>query len=197
MNLLTVQMNPVLYIAIIVAVLTSHLNGFKTVDLCKLKKDRCRGAYDSNTHKYSETCQRQKCKNDFPYQCTFNYCSKTEADCDLKFKVIYHKSQFVDLKITGIKECWMMKKDSINRQEICLNGKNCQFKSSIGLIDMRCQCPIKYSFECGQDYCTIDSETCDALNTLKSETKFEFNQCMNSNKIFIQKKFLFHFKKIY
>ena len=177
----------------ILAVFTTHSNGFQSVNFCKLKRDRCKGAYDSLTHKYTEICQRPICKNDFPYHCTFNYCTKKEADCDLKFKVDFHKGQFVNKKITEIKECWTMKKNSIKKEEFCLNGKSCKFKSSFGMVDVRCHCPAKYSYECSEGYCTVDSETCEVLNSYKFESKVDFNQCMNGNKIFYQEKFLLNF----
>ena len=182
-----------LYISLILAAFTTHSNGFQSVNFCKLKRDRCKGTYDSRTHKYTEICQRPMCKNDFPYHCVFNYCTKKEADCDLKFKVAFHKGQLVNKKITEIKECWAMKKKSINKEEFCLNGKSCQFKSSFGLVDMRCHCPVEYSYECGKEYCTVDSVTCEVLSSYKIESKIELNQCMNGNKIFYQGKFLLNF----
>ena len=145
-----------IYIFIIVSFVESTI--LKNDDLCYPKEEKELKCYD----KYSFVC------GDF-------LCAKNQYICHLLslFSGLQgeHRKNYESF-MTKIKKCPEPPKYKWNKNDVCLNTKNCVkpsihrlWSTKIKLVE--CECIGKFSFKCNSDYCGLDKKACDGLNKKK------------------------------
>ena len=188
--------------SLIILSLTFHFSiGIKSTDFCVLKQKECKGYYNENQI-YKIECNSIKCHGAFRYDCVSNICTNKVTECS-KYKkmntyfnilntirsidtILYAKNLNQTIKIKtfnhNIKDC-NNKIYKFQKNDFCINGKNCLVKRKIGNIfsfnyvygktifrGTECHYPNEQSFKCGK-LCTIDSNACNYVLQIKEKYK--------------------------
>jgi hypothetical protein len=113
--------------------------------------------------------------NNYSFACGDFICTKNQYICHVLslFSGLQgeHRKNYESFMIK-IKNCPEPPKYKWNKNNVCLNTKNCVkpsihrlWSTKIKLVE--CECIGKHSFKCNSDYCGTDKQACDGLNRKK------------------------------
>ena len=146
------------------------------------------------------SCPTQKCPEQYPFNSEIGLCSIDKSTYEkfstwsflvrqLKAKDLIQRNLDPFLKFTNrIKECdWFLK---FNAENACYKNQICQAESKPLVKDMfflklnHCACKNKYSYECGNSYCTSNHDSCVSLiiNENNSKLMAKIEKCKNIKK---------------
>ena len=200
------------YFLVISLLIYEPIQALHIKDFCCVYDKECKGTYDSNSN-YHQKCELAKCRGKLGFQCTQEVCSVDKITCEnftnvtnligsIK-KLIQFQNELRELanfkqnipKCVAISYNWHL-------SDVCKNGLNCtqmqeiQMRSgNINLLKKTaCQCKGKYSFQCGEIYCTIHKKSCDEILSKRnkvSRSLLKAKNCGNDNLLFVKKVSLF------
>lgn len=145
----------------------------------------------------SDLCKSYfKCNGEkYKYQCSKSLCALNEETCNDyndMLKIHFFHTSYGLLKIlANIHECEPKSNKILNKIDYCIRNKNCFKKQTIWSLGFKvikqrvdCKCEGKYSFKCGNEYCSFSSQYCDFLNLkIKYQKKFNKTDAQNCVKI--------------
>ena len=131
--------------------------------------------------KFNDLCypkeeKELKCHGNYSFVCGDFICTKSQYTCHLLslFSGLKgeHRKNY-ELFMNKIKDCPELPKYKWNKNDVCLNTKNCKthhYPNSpfhvlwiVSLKLIECKCNQKYSYVCNKDYCALDKRACDNL----------------------------------
>ena len=121
---------------------------------------------------YPKAEKELKCYGNYSFFCGDFICTKNQYICHVLslFSGLRgeHRKNYESF-MTKIKNCPEPPKYKWNKNDVCLNTKNCVkpsihrlWSAKIRLVD--CKCIGKHSFKCNSDYCGLDKRACDGVN---------------------------------
>ena len=174
-------------------------NPISNYDICIRVQNQCKGFYDF-VHKYEIKCEKNACEGKLNYKCNSDYCSLNKFTCDYISKLIFlfrsiknlHDSKMFEENfkkysnfINGIKNC-SVDVYSLQSDDICIIGDGCysvtefSFKFFAKVTKpIKCPCPVKQTFHCGEKFCAIHSDACKVFNQTGSSSNIK--NCGNNN----------------
>jgi len=188
-------MNIFSYILAIIIFVTDNLScndlSSSSSQYCVVSEKRCENKFDSTTQKYKMICDELKCNGtSLSYQCSIDHCALNKSYCDEK-ETQENSNEINDLKkmfkmsIRVIKKCSNIStKWHVN--DVCINGKECFIKKVVPMRSRTnkkitkkivCTCTGKHSYQCTNDFCTLNSHTCIHFS-LKT---YSLNEAYNMN----------------
>lgn len=177
-------------IILLILVFSTTINSMIKNACFQNEKKVCTGVYDSTNLKYTENCNKLKCKAPLAFDCK-DYCTNTILKCKGIILLKAYKSY------NGTFQNCSVSRPKLN--DFCLNGKNCLLLATYNGLNktstIDCKCPNDKSFICGE-YCAKNSMICNAINI--SEAKiYHPESCDNHQSIYYLKrittKFLIRF----
>ena len=150
-------------------------------EFCKLSGHICTGKYE-RLFMYSKSCESKRCVAPFIKECPGGYCSKHNDDCHL----------LSPDSLDSIRNC--KQSYHFHPKDVCVNEMGCLMINPLNknnqLVNIRCRCPKSHSFECGLNFCSVNSMVCNALvnHSFKLVAK---QTCLNGNKLFGMKSIFF------
>jgi hypothetical protein len=185
-------------IIFLIYLLVAHTIAIRPSDLCKNVQLECKGVYKTNL-RYALNCGMTKCEDrNHKYKCNQMYCSVDMKTCEEYKNKIRSAASMLKLtqpneKLTlfnqKIKDC-NVKEYKLNKQDVCKIGKNCilvekgkknsKVYSLYSIKDITCPCKGKHSYQCGNEYCTVNNIVCDKL--MSNQTmKIKYKDCFNGD----------------
>ena len=175
--------------------------------MCIREQNRCEGFYDT-AYKYNIKCEKKACEGKLNYECGSDYCALNQYLCETVSNVIYmlrsHRGMLLPRKevkkytnfIEKISYC-AVTEYSLQSDDVCINDDGCHSVSvfSFGSIGAKvtkpinCPCPAKHTFQCGEKFCVVHSDACEAFN--KTGSSFNIKNCGNGNQLLKKKLFFF------
>lgn len=185
------------FIIIITSLLIKLITSLNHTDFCYSLDKECVGHYSAK-NVYQRECIT-KCPKNYAYKCDDEFCAVNKDKC-IKYKK-RSNSLFGYFRINfraNVKKCHI---DSfrLKPNDFCLNNnKNCLenlyvwTSKSIKIKKLNVNCPClngNNSFVCGQDFCTLNSKVCSALNLIQPDDlkreaiEIGIQECQNDNLI--------------
>jgi hypothetical protein len=165
------------FIIIITTLFIKLIASLHHTDFCYTSDTECVGYYSAKN--FYETKCVNKCPKNYGYKCDDEFCSVNKDKC-IKYKkrsnilIGYFHINFRN----NVKKCHI---DSfrLKPNDFCLNtNTNCLENhyvwtgKNLKVIKKKVNCPClngNNSFVCGQDFCTLNSKVCSALNLIQPD----------------------------
>ena len=157
------------------------MNDLKKLNICQKQSKIC----ILNEKHGTIYCEESKCKNDNPFDCSHNYCTKNQETCheilkmtslvrSMSFMHISHLKKYRDF-LSGIPACSKQNVE-YNPQALCFRGTKCvrsEFLiTSFGLISVNqtaeCPCKHDFSYQCNANFCAKSIHECNSLSFLNN-----------------------------
>ena len=178
----------------VLIVLISLACGLKTANFCKLRQEKCTGYYNQH-NSYEEACVKLACRDISGYdqQCGRLHCSVDKKTC---FKLLTAMDLFKKLNKTNESQtknyrfqkfidsfagCPLLRYE-LKPTDVCTKSRGCFHSINRGntwnklMKSVVCPCGGKHSYQCGDEFCTVDNIACNSLMSMDAGLA-KFKKC--------------------
>lgn len=146
-----------------------------------------------------------KCIGFLNHECN-DYCTSDQKSCQIlskiiamvrsKTKMIYSLNRSKEFQefLKNIKKCSSSSSSSSiqSRYDVCLKKNDCMIEEVLHVfhryvINTKCPCIGKYSYNCGEKYCAVSKKDCNKMKTTHFDERKNISFCLSKRKILEKK----------